>query len=102
VNTNQLKKSTTGSSYITLVYHLQKYNLLFGNISKVNKCNAENMIPFNIKKNIFFYLFQILTAFNKLNIMSEGVLLLPNTDLLQQVHKNTKWFKRELCIKSVK
>ena len=32
-----------------------------------------------------FYLYQILTAFNKLKIMSEVVLPLPNTDCLQQV-----------------
>jgi hypothetical protein len=32
-----------------------------------------------------FYFYQILTAFNKLNIMSEVVLLLPNTDSLQLV-----------------
>jgi uncharacterized protein (DUF1499 family) len=32
-----------------------------------------------------FYLYQILTSFNKLKIMSEVVLPLPNTDLLQQV-----------------
>ena len=32
-----------------------------------------------------FYFYQILTAFNKLMIMSEVVLLLPNTDRLQQV-----------------
>jgi uncharacterized protein (DUF1684 family) len=31
-----------------------------------------------------FYFYQILTAFNKLKIMSEVVLLLPNTDHLQQ------------------
>jgi uncharacterized protein (DUF1499 family) len=31
-----------------------------------------------------FYFYQILTAFNKLKIMSEVVLLLPNTDCLQQ------------------
>jgi hypothetical protein len=34
---------------------------------------------------ILFYFNQILTAFNKLKIMSEVVLLLPNTDRLQQV-----------------
>jgi len=33
----------------------------------------------------FFYFYQILNAFNKLNGMSEDVLLLPNTDRLQQV-----------------
>ena len=32
----------------------------------------------------YFYFYQILTAFNKLKIMSE-VALQPNTDLLQQV-----------------
>ena len=32
-----------------------------------------------------YYFYQILTSFNKLKIMSEVVLLLPNTDLLQQV-----------------
>ena len=32
-----------------------------------------------------FYFYQILTVFNKLQIMSEVVLLLPNTDRLQQV-----------------
>jgi uncharacterized protein (DUF1499 family) len=32
-----------------------------------------------------YYFFQILTAFNKLKIMSEVVLLLPNTDHFQQV-----------------
>jgi uncharacterized protein (DUF1499 family) len=32
-----------------------------------------------------FYFYQILTAFNKLKIMSEVVLLLPSTDCLQQV-----------------
>ena len=32
-----------------------------------------------------YYFYQILTAFNKLTIMSEVVLLLPNTDSLQQV-----------------
>jgi uncharacterized protein (DUF1499 family) len=32
-----------------------------------------------------FYFYQILTAFNKMKIMSEVVLLLPNTDCLQQV-----------------
>ena len=32
-----------------------------------------------------YYFYQILTAFNKLKIMSEVVLLLPNTDHLQQV-----------------
>ena len=32
-----------------------------------------------------YYLYQILTSFNKLKIMSESVLLLPNTDLFQQV-----------------
>ena len=32
-----------------------------------------------------YYLYQILTSFNKLKIMSEVVLLLLNTDLLQQV-----------------
>ena len=87
-----MKKSTTGSSYITLVYHLQKYNLLFGNISKVNKCNAENMIPFNIKKTFFstsskywppstswilcqkvFYFYQILTSFNKYTKIQNGL-----------------------------
>jgi uncharacterized protein (DUF1499 family) len=35
--------------------------------------------------NFYFYFYQILTAFNKLKIMSEVVLLLPNTDSLQQV-----------------
>jgi hypothetical protein len=35
--------------------------------------------------NFYFYFYQILTAFNKLTIMSEVVLLLLNTDLLQQV-----------------
>ena len=33
----------------------------------------------------WFYFYQILTAFNKLKIMLEFVLLLPNTDRLQQV-----------------
>jgi uncharacterized protein (DUF1499 family) len=33
----------------------------------------------------WYYFYQILTAFNKLKIMSEVVLLLPNTDSLQQV-----------------
>ena len=33
----------------------------------------------------FFYFHQILTGFNKVKIMSEMVLLLPNTDSLQQV-----------------
>ena len=32
-----------------------------------------------------FYFYQILTTFNKVTIMSEVVLLLPNTDRLQQV-----------------
>ena len=32
-----------------------------------------------------YYFYQILTAFSKLKIMSEVVLLLPNTDCLQQV-----------------
>jgi hypothetical protein len=32
-----------------------------------------------------FYFYQILTTFNKMTIMSEVVLLLPNTDRLQQV-----------------
>jgi hypothetical protein len=32
-----------------------------------------------------YYFYQILTAFNKSKIMSEVVLLLPNTNLLQQV-----------------
>ena len=34
--------------------------------------------------------FQIMTAFNKLNIMSEAVLLLPNTDHHQQVEDYIK------------
>ena len=33
---------------------------------------------------LFFYFYKILTAFNKLKIISEVVLLLPNTDRLQQ------------------
>ena len=33
----------------------------------------------------YFYFYQILTAFNKLKIMSDVALLLPNTDRLQQV-----------------
>jgi uncharacterized protein (DUF1499 family) len=33
----------------------------------------------------YMYFYQVLTAFNKLKIMSEVVLLLPNTDRLQQV-----------------
>jgi hypothetical protein len=33
----------------------------------------------------WYYFYQIVTAFNKLKIMSEVVLLLPNTDSLQQV-----------------
>ena len=37
-----------------------------------------------------FYFYQILTAFNKLKIMPEVVLLLPNTDHLQQVKDYTR------------
>jgi len=37
-----------------------------------------------------FYFYQILTAFNKLKIMSEFVLLLPNTDHLQQVEDSAR------------
>ena len=37
-----------------------------------------------------FYFYQILTSFNKSKIMSEVVLLLPNTNLLQQV-KDYVW-----------
>jgi hypothetical protein len=37
-----------------------------------------------------YYFYQILTAFNKLKIMLEVVLLLPNTDRLQQVEDSVR------------
>jgi hypothetical protein len=38
-------------------------------------------------------LYQILTAFNKFKIMSETVLLLPNTDRLQQVEDYVRGYR---------
>jgi hypothetical protein len=40
----------------------------------------------------YFYLYQILTAFSKLKNMSEVVLLLPNTDRLQQIEDEVRGY----------
>jgi hypothetical protein len=47
------------------------------------------------------YFYQILTTFNKLKIMSEVVLLLPNTDRLQQVG-DVVWGYTCQCIYSIR
>ena len=39
-----------------------------------------------------YYFYQILTTFNKLKIMSEVVLLLPNTDRLQQIEDDVRGY----------
>jgi len=39
-----------------------------------------------------YYFYQILTAFNKLKIMSEFILLLPNTDRLQQIEDDIRGY----------